>query len=1760
VKDASDATLWRLTGADTSIGDQIQITQNGSTITATDIRTGAAASTTGTVNKIIIDLRSGDDYIRLRNNDGTKPVIANTTIYGGLGNDTIYGGGVNDNLSGGDGNDKLVGLGGSDGFDGGAGFDTVDYSYETRAIKVTIGYGGSGGFDGVIDVTPGDGNAQPEIDDVQATVEAVVGGSGNDLLIGSGAADWLDGGSGDDKLVGGAGNDTITGGLGIDESWGQGGTDAEFIHDGNSDKNGDVFESAQVDIKPTDPVNETTTNTAVPTVTTVVQAAFAAFSADSFSPSLVQNPTPTDPAGPAALDLNFGNGGESLVDLLNLSTSGCGSFGSVSVSKVLLQSQISSAFVGQSSTDKIIVVGTISSIYTQLNDFFLLRLNADGSLDTSFGESGAGYTITDFGTKLGTGASYDWAAGAIIDQTDNGIVVVGRTTANGPGNDDFAIARYFNDGTLDSNFGAPIDPLDSNSLRTGVQTYDFTDPGGNVTISNDGATDVVMTHDYQGYATGYAVVGNAHADVSGVGLVRFTQNGDVDFDNFQNGVNTSNDAMASGIVEDRNGDLWVSVTRDNGDETTTPGIYGYFENGQFFETGFGLGITNGYATNIAVDNDNDRLVVVGQDQSGIGAGFIGQADIEFGEGTFLSLSGTYSVLAESRTSVYNDVAFDSSGRPVAVGTIGSTDQFSGDADYVVSRFENENYFGDGTFNNPLASVFIDMQDPKDIGGGNFLNSLDTANSVAIQTDGAIVVAGTNVYSNDPGIVGVVRLIGGDHLADAYIPGDTSIDDLQETYQWNNPDTGIDEHIPTSLFEHAITPTEPAPLVINGTDGDDYISVTATVDGAGHDVFRVYNGSVDDWTTTDYDRRFVTEIDIYTHGGTDVVRVNDILYSGVEDSLGDRLMVNITGGKNHLAVYAGATPDDYFDRDISELTDVGSPTLGTVTSTSDDPHTPLSDDDGNAIAPDPAFIWTAGAVTGSTTLEYTQHYVYKDYPDYYFDDYGALNVTLVDVNDAPVATDDVLAGDVPNDTDFVLTPADIEALLLGNDFSGNGVNETDQSIIIDGAFNSDHITGYDAEGHALSEVDGGTVTMNAGSIVFTPTPGFTGTAKFIYRIADQDSLNPDFSPLTALGTVSFNVVDTNHAPTDLSVSPSSIAENAGANAVVGTFSSTDLDAGDTFTYSLVDSGVGPYDNSLFTITNLNDVGTLKANSSFNYEIKNSYTIRVRTTDAGGKSFDKTLTIGVTNVNETPTNLSVSPSSVAENSAINTVVGTFSSTDPDTGNTFTYSLVTTGTGPYDNGAFTITNVGGVGTLKTNAVFNYEVKNSYTIRVRTADAGGLFFDKTLTIGVTNVNETPTAIAGGPYSVAVGGTVAMNGTGTDPENNTLTYKWDFDGDNIFGETGINASYGNEVGATATFNAAGVNGAPALAGGTSKTVKLRVTDTGNLTSTDSSATVNILAPSSLLVGSVLNSQTGAGNTPDKAFDGNPNTFFADSSSPMVVLDLGTQRSLTKVSYIPRVNMGSKMVGGKFQISDSPTFASGVITLYTITSTPPNNVYTTVTFSASSARRYFRFLGAPGSDGSVAEIAVYGTPGGGTDRVAPSKPGTPTMTAQTITSISLAWTKAYDYVGVTRYDVFRNGVKVGQTTGLTLTDTGLTPGTAYTYTIRAFDAAGNSTLSDGGVLRTLADTTKPSQPTALHVVSGTLTKTAVTIAWTGSTDNFAVVGYYVFRNGSRIGQTSSLNFADSGLKTKTNYTYTVQAFDSAGNVSLLSAQLVVTTL
>jgi chitodextrinase len=107
----------------------------------------------------------------------------------------------------------------------------------------------------------------------------------------------------------------------------------------------------------------------------------------------------------------------------------------------------------------------------------------------------------------------------------------------------------------------------------------------------------------------------------------------------------------------------------------------------------------------------------------------------------------------------------------------------------------------------------------------------------------------------------------------------------------------------------------------------------------------------------------------------------------------------------------------------------------------------------------------------------------------------------------------------------------------------------------------------------------------------------------------------------------------------------------------------------------------------------------------------------------------------------------------------------------------------------------------------------------------------------------------------------------------------------------------------------------------------------------------------------------------------------------------------------------------------------------------------------------------------------------------------------------------------------------------------------------SFSDSGSQACHGGG--STGGDTTAPSVPTNLHGSAPSANE--VDLSWNASSDNVGVAGYYVFRNGAQIGQSGSTSYTDTTVSGSTTYSYTVKAFDAAGNQSGSSNTATITT-
>ena len=232
----------------------------------------------------------------------------------------------------------------------------------------------------------------------------------------------------------------------------------------------------------------------------------------------------------------------------------------------------------------------------------------------------------------------------------------------------------------------------------------------------------------------------------------------------------------------------------------------------------------------------------------------------------------------------------------------------------------------------------------------------------------------------------------------------------------------------------------------------------------------------------------------------------------------------------------------------------------------------------------------------------------------------------------------------------------------------------------------------------------------------------------------------------------------------------------------------------------------------------------------------------------------------------------------------------------------------------------------------------------------------------------------------------------------------------------------------------------------------------------------------------------------DKAFDGNTATYFDanDANGAYAGMDAGTARVVTRIRYYPRASDPGRMVGGKFQGSNTSS-STGYVDLYTIPG-QPTVAWQEVNLTGTTAYRYIRYLSPAGGYGNVAELEFYA--GGVTDAQAPTVPTALASSNVTSSSFTLTWTASSDNVGVTGYDVYRGTTLAGSSTTTSFNVTGLSASTAYAMTVRAKDAAGNASAASTAL--TVTTSAAPVAGTNLALNKPTVTSTTEGTTFTGA--------------------------------------------------------------
>lgn len=237
------------------------------------------------------------------------------------------------------------------------------------------------------------------------------------------------------------------------------------------------------------------------------------------------------------------------------------------------------------------------------------------------------------------------------------------------------------------------------------------------------------------------------------------------------------------------------------------------------------------------------------------------------------------------------------------------------------------------------------------------------------------------------------------------------------------------------------------------------------------------------------------------------------------------------------------------------------------------------------------------------------------------------------------------------------------------------------------------------------------------------------------------------------------------------------------------------------------------------------------------------------------------------------------------------------------------------------------------------------------------------------------------------------------------------------------------------------------------------------------------------------------------------------------------------------------------------------------TNTPNSGSFTVPSGTVGTATRMrvsMKYNGIPTACESFTygEVEDYTVNLGGSapDTQAPSVPANLVASGVTQTTVDLSWNASTDNVGVTGYDVYQGSTNLGTVTGTSTQITGLTPLTAYSFRVRARDAAGNISGYSNTVNVTTAappDTEAPTTPA--NLAASNITNTTVDLSWSASTDNVGVTGYDVYQGSTNLGTVGGTSTQVTGLTAATAYSFRVRARDAAGNLSGYSNTVNVTT-
>lgn len=405
------------------------------------------------------------------------------------------------------------------------------------------------------------------------------------------------------------------------------------------------------------------------------------------------------------------------------------------------------------------------------------------------------------------------------------------------------------------------------------------------------------------------------------------------------------------------------------------------------------------------------------------------------------------------------------------------------------------------------------------------------------------------------------------------------------------------------------------------------------------------------------------------------------------------------------------------------------------------------------------------------------------------DVGGVSFTDVDLSGAqtnwgPVLNLDAIAGNIDASGFGITYPSALPANGFVADLQGDVPAQNGGGQAITGSSAAEHLRGGAGDDILTGGGGGDSVDGGAGNDTYVLSGVFSDyeiahTAGNTYTITregktdtvvDVENIKFAGSNITADVVAHPDAVVTAEAPDIGAVIELGIDESAATGAPAATVVVSDANslAGDQLTYTLVDGAGGAYTGP-FSISAVGGGAAIKVAGPLDFESNPAgYQLTVKATDSTGNSTTQNVTIHVADANEAPTSISLSDSHVDENSP-GEFVGEVSGTDPDSGDTLTFTV--------DDARFEIVTLGGQHflKLKDGVELDSEATSNVALAITATDEDGLSRVQNFDVTVDHVNTLPPPGPLGTQNVSVKETAVAVPLDievpTDPDGDTLTF-----------------------------------------------------------------------------------------------------------------------------------------------------------------------------------------------------------------------------------------------------------------------------------------------------------------------------------------------------------------------------------------------------